>query len=211
MVGRGVPRLGGAVYGKVRLGEGSNGPEQNNARHGAVRHGPQRGRKIKMALANVMNGRPTEPQAGKVYSIIKAKIDAKEFGAVIPHTELESIIGVSRDKEASRYRTVLNAAFKRVARETGITMRAERSVGYSIPLGTEQMRMGTGAVRSGVRKMLRGAATVAAITDERLPNELERTKRDHLVASMNRMNELVKTDSKRLQLTLGKTEALATK
>jgi hypothetical protein len=151
-----------------------------------------------MGLATVMNGRPTKPQADRIVERVRALSE----GDTISHQELEVLTEAKRGEH--RYRTVIGAAFRRVARELSIVMQSVRGVGYQVPTGYEQLRNGVGMVRLGVKRIGRGVATAKIVTDKRLPDARHRQVRDHIVTTAKYLHEFARNQRKALESTVGR-------
>ncbi len=158
-----------------------------------------------MALVQVLEGRPTGPQATKLGDAIKHAIANGTPNRVFTHDDIATLIDEKRG--TARYRTVMYAAFRRVFRDTGYAMKSLPGMGYQIPTGTEQIEMGVGDHRRAAKTLRRGVAKVGFIVDDRL-DEQGRAKRDYYVTSAKLLAELAKTKTKELQLTLGSTGTL---
>lgn len=155
-----------------------------------------------MALATLINGRPTRAQADKVFERVKSMAD----GDTISHGDVEAVMG--EKKGTFRYATVLTAARKRIQRELGVHLAAERGVGYRRCTGIEQIRHGVGSIGRGVRNIHKGVTMTAAVTDDRLPDGTHRKQRDFIVQQAQTLAEVARHQKKTMSLTLGKPELL---
>jgi len=147
------------------------------------------------------HGRPTSPDTEKVLSLFAPFSES----TLVEHAKIEQALKEVRT--SNRYRSIIVSVRKRCAREHNIELQAVPGVGYRIPFGPEQIRLGTKKTRRGVRQIASGTRVVAMVSDDRLPNEQDRKTRDYIHARMNVLTELARTERRAIEATLGKTAA----
>ena len=153
-------------------------------------------------INQILNGRPTGPQANTIFDHIKTMRE----GQVVSHQSLAKLI--NEPYGSNRYRSVLGAAFRRVHRELGVQMISERGEGYRYPQGFEQVRHGVGTIAKGVKRIVRGGKVVASVSDDRLPDAHQRAARNHVIQTVGHLAALARSERKTMELTIGKPDIL---
>ena len=155
-----------------------------------------------MALQTVLHGKPTKPDVDKIYP----RLCQLREGDFVEHQELERLLGISKNGDAGRYRTVLGVARRQLQRETGVCLIALPNVGLRYPTGHEQLGHGHRTCRSGVRKFGRGAQIIGDVSDNRLPNQQHREARDYAIRQIRELKVLAQSEQKTIALRFGKPE-----
>jgi hypothetical protein len=150
-------------------------------------------------LQTVLYGKPTKPDVDKIYP----RLCQLKEGEIIEHKELEELLGISRNGQASRYRTILAVARRRLERETGVVLAAIQGVGLQYPTGHEQLGCGQRICRSGIRRVGRGARIIEHITDARLPVQQHREARDFALDRLKELRALAQKEQKVIALKIG--------
>ncbi len=157
-----------------------------------------------MPLITILNGKPTGPQADKLFEHVKQT----RPGDIITHETIERLFGVTRADDQARYRTLISVAKRRIFREQSIALRPVPGVGYEHPEGWAQMGQCVAGIRCGAKKMYRSVKIGAVVSDERLPKQAHRNARDYIVTRARYVAELAKSEKKSLELAIGRPEVL---
>ena len=155
-----------------------------------------------MPLTTVMNGKPTSMQVQKLFDHVKQS----KAGDIITHEIIEAMFGETRS--ATRYRTLISTAKRRIFRELGILLRAVPGVGYEHPDGYTQLRQSVSGLRSGTKKIARSVLWAAVVSDDRLPEPKHQAVRDFIVNKARYLAELAKSEKKTIELAIGRPEVL---
>lgn len=157
-------------------------------------------------LASVSNGRPTEPQARNLVEYWKDQMtrNVTEF----KHSDIEGVIGATREKDGARYYAIVGRARRMFAEETGgYELKTLSNIGYQIMSGVEQLRHGVRHVKSGVRRIHRGNTSVSSIADDRLTDP-QRLVRNHTTESIAYLASVAKAKSAEISVLAGSTKEL---
>lgn len=100
-------------------------------------------------------------------------------GTVIPHERIEQVIGISRSEH--RYGSVVAAWRRRMLRDHNILLVGRPGVGLLAADGADRVRWASGRAESG-RRAIAKAAHVAATTDTRSLDGVQRASVEHVIS-----------------------------
>jgi hypothetical protein len=156
-----------------------------------------------MSIATIINGRPTRAQVEKLFQRVN---EGMVEGEVVNHQTVGKLIG--EDPKSQRYQTIIGVTRRRLINETGFFLQSEHGVGYRKATGHDQVKVMTTGLKRAARTGIRAVKVGAAVSDERLPIEADRTKRDFVVQQAKYMTEQLKLAGKQWMLMVSRTEAL---
>ena len=128
-----------------------------------------------MARATLFfGGLPTEPEAKKLME----RFGVLEVGRQILYDEIAEVIGVKYG--TSRFRTILSSWRHRLEKEHNLRMGFEPGKGIKMLSPEERVGAAEDDVRSGVRKLRKGANEASRLPLEEIKDEKVRAQGDHL-------------------------------
>lgn len=153
-------------------------------------------------LQNVLLGKPTGDQAEKIVN----RLRELPPGDLLPHRDIEEVIGVDRHKDPARYRTLIGAAMKMSMRRFNEKPICVRSYGYARPTPWQQVQEARGYMRKGTRQYARGAAVAAMVDDKRLTDPEHRKVRDLVVVRVRQLYDLARSETRSIALLMASPE-----
>jgi hypothetical protein len=152
----------------------------------------------------VLSGQTTEPEIIKLKEYFR---DLTPDGRVIPHNEMESLLGLSRKQK--RYDTITERWRKMVEREVGIIITRElaRGEGFKVCTADQVVDLSAGHVKKAGRIMGRSHKRLGSLDDEEIKDPKNRERRRLYVECVERLVQQQRTDLRRIAAVLRKPTA----
>jgi len=157
-----------------------------------------------MPLQTVMNGIPRVHDR----ETFVARFRKMEEGDVVSHGELAASIGLTLDRDKSRYYGILGAARRDFANETGVELQTVRGEGVTYPTGVGQLTASDRVYRGGVSRVAKSVRTATRVCDERLPDKRHRDERDFRVQRLGYVLHMAQAERRALAVRVGTTAPL---